>query len=87
MTTTETVERGDWNYQASIAQGFAPNAPISGATSSNPNARPAGVTFFNDFTRGKKETSVFGEIAFDFGEDLTLTLGARPIRFGAIVGR
>jgi outer membrane receptor protein involved in Fe transport len=74
---TETVERGDWNYQASIAQGFAPNAPISGATSSNPNARPAGVTFFNDFTRGKKETSVFGEIAFDFGEDLTLTLGAR----------
>jgi iron complex outermembrane receptor protein len=74
---TETVERGDWNYQASIDKGFVPNSPISGSTASNPNARPAGVTFFNDFTRGKKETSVFGEIAFDFAEDWTLSLGAR----------
>lgn len=74
---TETVERGDWNYQASIAQGFAPNAPIPGATSSNPNARPAGVTFFNDYTRGKKETSIFGEIAYDITDSITATIGAR----------
>lgn len=74
---TETVERGDWNYQASIAQGFAPNAPIPGATSSNPNARPAGVTFFNDYTRGKKETSIFGEIAYDITDSVTATIGAR----------
>ncbi|MFT5611424.1 MAG: iron complex outermembrane receptor protein [Polaribacter sp.] len=74
---TETVERGDWNYQASIAQGFAPNAPIPGATSSNPNARPAGVTFFNDYTRGKKETSVFGELAYDISDSVTATIGAR----------
>lgn len=74
---TETIERGNWNYRASIAQGFVPNSPITGATSTDPNARPLGVTFFNDFTRGKKETSVFGEIAFDFLQDWTLTIGAR----------
>ena len=74
---TETIERGDWNYQASIAQGFARNAPISGATATNPNARPAGVTFFNDYIRGKKETSVFGELAYDISDSVTATIGAR----------
>lgn len=74
---TETVERGNWNYQASIAQGFARNSPITGATSSDPSARPAGVTFFNDFTRGKKETSIFGELAYDVSDSVTVTLGAR----------
>ena len=74
---TETVERGDWNYQASIAQGFAQNSPFSGSTASNPNPRPPGVTFFNDFTRGKKETSVFGELAYDITDSVTATIGAR----------
>ncbi|MFT4825310.1 MAG: iron complex outermembrane receptor protein [Halioglobus sp.] len=74
---TETVERGNWNYPASIAQGFAPNAPIPGATSSDPNVRNPGVTFFNDFTRGKKETSIFGELAFDLTDALTASVSAR----------
>jgi len=74
---TETIERGNWNYQASIAQGFARNAPITGSTATDPNPRPLGVTFFNDFTRGKKETSVFGELAYDLTDSLTATIGAR----------
>ncbi len=74
---TENVERGDWHYPASIEQGFAPNAPITGSTASNPNARPPGVTFFNDFTRTKEELSFFGELAFDITDSLTATVGAR----------
>ncbi len=74
---TETVERGNWNYPASIEQGFAPNAPISGASNSDPNTRPPGVAFFNDFTRGKEEFSFFGELAFDITDSLTATVGAR----------
>lgn len=74
---TEFVERGDWTYPATIDQGFAPNAPIQGSTASNPNTRQPGVAFFNDFTRGKKELSIFGEIAFDLGDAWTVSLGAR----------
>lgn len=74
---TENVEQGDWHYPATIEQGFAPNAPIPGATSSNPNTRAPGVAFFNDFTRGKEELSFFGEVYFDITEDLTATVGAR----------
>ena len=74
---TENVERGDWNYPSSIDVGFAPNAPIPGATSSNPNTRAPGVVFFNDFTRTKKELSFFGEIYYDLTDDITATFGAR----------
>ena len=74
---TETVERGDWNYPATIEQGFAPNAPIAGSTASNPNTRNPGVAFFNDFTRGKKELSLFGELAYDITDSLTGTVGVR----------
>ena len=74
---TENIERGDWTYPATIEQGFAPNAPIPGATSSNPNARIPGVAFFNDFTRTKEELSFFGELYFDITDSLTATVGAR----------
>ena len=74
---TENVERGDWNYPATIDQGFAPNAPITGATASNPNARNPGVAFFNDFTRSKEELSFFGELYCDITDSLTATVGAR----------
>jgi len=74
---TENVERGDWNYPATVGVGFVPNAPIAGATSSNPNTRPPGVAFFNDFTRTKKEFSFFGEIYYDLTDDITATVGAR----------
>jgi len=74
---TENVERGDWNYPASVGAGFVPNGPITGATSSNPNTRPPGVAFFNDFTRTKKELSFFGEVYYDLTDDITATVGAR----------
>ncbi|MEM7359569.1 MAG: TonB-dependent receptor, partial [Pseudomonadota bacterium] len=74
---TEIIEQGDWNYPSSIQFGLAPNAPIPGATSSNPNTRNPGVVFFNDFTRGKKETSFFGELAYDINDKWTATLGLR----------
>ena len=74
---TETVERGDWNYPSAIQVGLAPNAPIPGATSSNPNTRNPGVVFFNDFTRGKKETSFFGELAYDINDQWTASVGLR----------
>jgi len=74
---TETVERGDWNYPSAVQFGIARNAPIPGATSSDPTTRNAGVVFFNDFTRGKKETSFFGELAYDITDKLTATVGLR----------
>ena len=74
---TDIIEQGDWNYPSSIQVGLAPNAPIAGATSSNPNTRNPGVVFFNDFTRGKEETSFFGELAFDFNDQWTATVGLR----------
>ena len=77
LDDTEIVEQGDWNYPSSIQVGLAPNAPIPGATSSNPNTRNPGVVFFNDFTRGKDETSFFGELAYDLNDQWTATLGVR----------
>ena len=74
---TENVERGDWTYPSSVDVGFAPNAPIPGATSSNPNTRPPGVAFFNDFTRTKKELSFFGQLSYDITDDITASVGAR----------
>ena len=74
---TENVEQGDWNYPSSVEAGFVPNAPIPGATSSNPNTRPPGVVFFNDFTRSKKELSFFGELYYDISDDVTATFGVR----------
>ncbi len=72
-----TVERGDWNYPATIGLGFAPNAPIPTATNSNPNTRRPGVAFFNDFTRTKEEFSLFGELSYDITDKLTASIGLR----------
>ncbi len=74
---TDTVERGDWTYPATVDRGFPLNDPITGSTASNPDTRGPGVTFFNDFTRGKKELSFFGELAYDLTDSLTASIGAR----------
>ena len=77
----------DFLYSGSIPAGFFPNWPIPGAFTNtsgelcDPVAcdgpRPAGVTFFNDFQADREEISVFGEIAYDFTDDITATFGAR----------
>mgnify|MGYP005844204379 CR=1 FL=1 len=74
---TETTERGDFTYPGSIPAGFARNQPVPGATSSNPNLRGPGVTFFNDFIRDREEVSFFGEFSYDILPNLTATFGAR----------
>jgi outer membrane receptor protein involved in Fe transport len=72
------LDIGEFNYEGSIAQGFVPNAPISTATSINPNKRNPGVTFFNDITRTDRQIALFGEVAFDIVPDkLTITGGLR----------
>lgn len=73
----QTTERTNFIYASSADVGFFPNFPIPGAFASDPNVRPIGTTFFNDFVRDRKEFSVFGEFAFDVTEAITVTLGAR----------
>ncbi|XPF96401.1 TonB-dependent receptor [Colwellia sp. RE-S-Sl-9] len=68
----------DFNYAGSVQAGFSPNFPIPGAfTNTDGSARPAGVTYFNDYQSDREEVSVFGEIAYDVTDDVTVTLGAR----------
>ena len=68
----------DFTYAGSIAAGFSPNFPIPGAfTNTDGSARPPGVTYFNDYQTDREELSVFGELAYDVTDDVTVTLGAR----------
>lgn len=68
----------DFTYAGSIAAGFSPNFPIPGAyTNTDGSARPPGVTYFNDYQSDREEVSVFGELAYDVTEEVTVTVGAR----------
>ncbi|WP_426358335.1 TonB-dependent receptor [Pseudocolwellia sp. HL-MZ19] len=68
----------DFNYAGSVQAGFSPNFPIPGAfTNTDGSARPAGVTYFNDYQSDREEISVFGEIAYDVTDTVTVTVGAR----------
>ncbi|WDE11406.1 TonB-dependent receptor [Thalassomonas haliotis] len=73
----EIETQDDFVYLATPELGFVPNAPISGANNINPNARPAGVAFFNDITRIEEQIAVFGEVSYDLTDNLTLTAGLR----------
>ncbi len=74
----EIQTQDDFFYLATADLGFAPNAPIAAANSINPNARPAGVAFFNDITRSEEQIAVFGEATFDIiPNTLSATFGAR----------
>ena len=68
----------DFTYAGSIEAGFSPNFPIPGAfTNTDGSARPPGVTFVNDFQSDREEISIFGELAYDVTDDVTVTVGAR----------
>ena len=68
----------DFNYAGSVQAGLSPNFPIPGAfTNTDGSARPAGVTFFNDYQSDREEISVFGEVAYDITDAVTITVGAR----------
>ena len=68
----------DYSYAGSITAGFSPNFPIPGVfTNTGGNARPLGVTYFNDLQTDREEMSIFGELAYDITDDVTVTVGAR----------
>ena len=72
-------ELADWHYGSSPH--FVPIAPPAGTTSSNPNTRQAGDMFFDDITRGYKQSAAFGSVDIDvIPKTLTLTLGTRYYR-------
>lgn len=76
--TIETQD--DFHYFANMepgALGFAPNQPMPGARNINPDARSPSVAFFNDITRTEEQWAAFGEVSFDFTDQLTGTLGLR----------
>jgi outer membrane receptor protein involved in Fe transport len=57
---------------------LSPTYPITGAfTNTDGSARPPGVTFFNDFQSAREEVSIFGELAYDVTDNVTVTVGAR----------
>ena len=67
----------DFNYMDPEA-GFNPIAPPTGATVVNPGPRNAHTSFFNDITRGYKQTAAFASIDVDVvPKTLTITAGMR----------
>jgi iron complex outermembrane recepter protein len=69
-------DQSNWNYGSS--PNFVPIAPPPGATANNPNPRPAGTVYFQDITRGYKQTAAFMSLDFDIlPKTLTVTLGTR----------
>jgi outer membrane receptor protein involved in Fe transport len=73
-------EAANWEYKT--APGFAPVAPPTGTTSSDPNVRNDNTAFFDDITRGYTQKAVFGSMDIDLvPRTLTLTLGTRYYKF------
>ncbi len=67
----------NWQYTTADA-GFFGQAPAAGSTAIDPSIRPAGVTFFDDITRGYKQKAAFGEVSYELlPKQVTLTVGTR----------
>ena len=67
----------DYHYAAIESLGFVPNLPMSTAAKVNPNARGSNVAFFNDVRRMEEQMAVFGEVSYDFTDNLELIVGLR----------
>ena len=67
----------DYHYAAIQSLGFVPNLPMSTAAKVNPNDRGPNVAFFNDVRRMEEQTAFFGEVSYDFTENLELIFGLR----------
>ena len=82
----ETNHLGDFQY-ASTEPTFRenigdPELTLGNTTLPTPGVNAVGprspaTTFFNDFTRTEEETAIFGEIAFDVSDSVTLAVSAR----------
>ncbi len=74
----KSIDQADESSPAAAQLGFAPHGPLPGATASNPDLRPVGTLFINDFTRKDHQLSFFGEAAFDIIPNrLTIAAGLR----------
>ena len=67
----------DYHYAAIQSLGFVPNLPMSTAAKVNPNDRGPNVAFFNDVRRMEEQMAFFGEVSYDFTENLELIVGLR----------
>jgi len=73
----ELRESNNFIYPGSIAQGYAANTPFTTGYTSDLGPAPAGTIFRNDILRTDQQYGVFGELTFDFSEQLSVTFGAR----------
>ena len=79
----------NWTYKSlpactdTVTVGCLTNvAPAPGATVNNPNTRSDTTAFFNDVTRGYRQTAAFASVDFDLiPKVLTITGGTRYYRF------
>jgi len=67
----------DYHYAAIQSLGFVPNLPVSTAAKVNPNDRGPNVAFFNDIRRMEEQMAFFGEVSYDFTDNLELIVGLR----------
>ena len=72
----------DFNYFANYDRavlGFPdPLSPLAAANRSvNPNPRSRQIGFYNDITRSEEQTAIFGEVTYDFTDQISATIGAR----------
>jgi outer membrane receptor protein involved in Fe transport len=86
VNDVETNHSGEFQYAATNTTFAAVNddpgfllgnttLPTPGVTTSGP--RSPLTTFFNDFTRTEDEIAFFGQIAFDLGDAVTVSVSAR----------
>jgi outer membrane receptor protein involved in Fe transport len=70
----EVLALQEWQYDDPSL--FAPNAAYSGATTYYP-PRPPETAFWNEIFQRGKELAFFGELTFDFTDQLGATVGVR----------
>ncbi len=79
---SEILHVGNFNYGAPYAGGWAPVDINSSSTFDNADANARGLVtqathFRNDNTRTEEQMALFGELAFDITDQLTLAVSAR----------
>jgi len=79
----ELEERNDFTYPGSVnavifgSATYPPNFPQTTGFTSDPGPFPTDVIFRNDIRRTDEQLGFFGELTYDFSDQLSVTLGAR----------
>ena len=77
---SETRHVGDFVYGNPNTNPVDPMQLNSGrgpTTANNPNVRDSRIQFTNDITRPENQISLFGELTYDFNDNVSATLGYR----------